>query len=326
MQKNLTLVICVYNCEKYIKETLSSIYNQTYQGFKLLVIDDCSSDNSLDVVKEFLDKNKFKETEIVEFEENKGIAFIRNFALQKVTTSLMLFFDADDIAKPTLLEKLYDKINENNECIAVSCYSKYVDSNSNRIIGGQFIGPLDRVSFKIYASRGKLIFLLPPTIFKRKEAIEAGGYRLDGFPKNGLRYQDLSEDLDLWSRMSDQYEDGSFMITIPEALFYYRKNTNSLSASKESLIAMQHKIRYIKYNLKLRRKGLMDRSFIDYMEGISDYENKKNSRKDISAFYYRESGFLFMNKSYIMFLIKISLSIFYNPKYIVHKIKSNFIR
>lgn len=324
--KNITVVICLYNAENYIVDTFKSLDNQTLKDFKLLIIDDCSPDNSISKVKEFFQTSSFQETEIIQFEENKGTAYARNFALQHVKTPLMMFFDADDIAKPDLLEKLFTKINEDENNIAISCHSKYIDLNSNKIAGGHYIGPTSKEEFRYKAENGKLILIPNVTLFKPEFAIKAGGYRLDGFASGKPRYQDLSEDLDLWSRMSDFYTSGKVMLTIPEVLFYYRKNTSSLSASKDSLIAMQHKIRYIKHNLKRRRIGEKDISFVDYMGSLTMAQKVKNYFKDTSAFYYRKAGFAYVEKSYLSFVYYVTLSIILNPAYIVDKVKSNFIR
>ena len=326
MFKDITVVICLYNAENFIEETLMSLYNQTFKDFKLLIIDDCSTDNSVNKVNDFIRNKSFKEFELIKNSQNKGTAFIRNLALHEATTPLLLFFDADDIAKPRLLEKLYNKISENDDYIAVSCYSKYIDSNSNKIKGGQYIGSINEESYFNRAEKGKLIFMLPPTLFKINMAIIAGGYKTEGFINGKIRYQDLSEDLDLWSRMSDFYIENKIMITIPEVLFYYRKNTNTLSASKESLFAMQEKIRYIKFNLKRRRSGLSDINFTDYIASLTDKDKKGNLNKDNSAYFYRKAGFLFVNKSYVSFIYYLGCSFLYNPSYIVDKIKSNFLK
>lgn len=324
---DITVVICLYNAENYIEETLISLHNQTLKEFKLLVIDDCSSDNSVYQVNDFIKKNNsFKEFELFKFSKNKGTAAIRNFALNKVITPLILFFDADDIAKPSLLEKLYYKLHSDKNFIAVSCYSSYIDSNSDKIKGGHYIGPSSEKDFFNRAEKGKFILMPCTALIKREYAIKAGGYRTKGFEKGKIRYQDLSEDLDLWSRMSDFYIENKIMITIPKVLFYYRKNTNTLSASKESLFAMQDKIRYIKFNLKRRRAGLLDIDFTDYISSLTDEDKKENYYKDTSAYYYRQAGFLFVNKSYLSFTYYMACSILYNPSYIVDKIKSNFLK
>lgn len=323
---NITIVVCVYNVEKFIVETLDSLEQQTLKDFDLLIINDYSPDSSVHKVEVFFQTSFFQSTEIIHFGENRGTAYARNFALHYVKTPFMLFFDADDMARPDLLEKLYKKINENAETIAVSCYSKYIDSHSEEIAGGQYIGPKNEEDFFQRAKDGKLTFMLPPTLFIREFAVQAGGYRLNGFPAGRPRYQDLSEDLDLWSRMSDFYVEGKVMLTLPEVLFYYRKSTSSLSASKESLIAMQNKIRYIKSNLKRRRAGQEDLFFTDYMDAIPKLAKVKNYFKDLSAFYYRNAGFSYVKKSYITFVYFMTLSAFLNPSYIVDKVRSNLVR
>jgi len=321
----ITVAICVYNAEKYIEETLNSLKNQTFKNFKLLIIDDKSTDNSLKVISEYLENNSnYFEYKIIELKQNSGTAIGRNLALESVDTEYMMFFDADDIAKIEMIETLYTKMQENENYIAVSCHSKYIDMKGNKISGGQYIGPKSELEFKNKASDGKLIFMLPPTLFKVSYALKAGGYRQDGFPRNSkIRYQDLSEDLDLWSRVSDFYIDNKVMITVPKVLFYYRKNTSSLSASKDSLIAMQNKIRFIKTNLKRRRQNIEELTFIQFMENQTSKDKLKNWFKDMSAHYYRKAGFLYVEKKYFSFLLNITLSVILNPFYLIDKINNN---
>ena len=321
--KNITVVICLYNAENYIKETLESIKNQSFKEFKILIIDDKSKDNSLTVCKNYLEKN-FTDFRVIELEENRGTAYARNLALNEVDTELMMFFDADDIAKPEMVKTLYNKINENENFICVSCHSKYVNLNGNEIIGGHYIGPQTSEDFFYKASNGKLILIPNVTLFKVFYALEVGGYRQNGFPKNSkIRYQDLSEDLDLWSRISDFYIDNKVMITVPKVLFYYRKNTSSLSASKDSLIAMQNKIRFIKTNLKRRRQNIEELTFIQFMENQTSKDKLKNWFKDMSAHYYRKAGFLYVEKKYFSFLLNITLSVILKPFYLIDKINNN---
>jgi len=323
VKNTITVVICLYNAEPYIIETLNSLSDQTFTDFDILILDDCSTDQSVERVVEFSKSEKNLFIEIIRFHKNQGTAFLRNYALHHVSTDYMMFFDADDIAKPELVMSLKNKLASRNNIIAVSCYSKYIDEKSELIFGGQYIGPVDEQEFMNRAESGKLILMLPPTLFERRAAINVGGYRLSGFPKSERRYQDLSEDLDLWSRMSDLYKENKIMVTLPKELFFYRKITSSLSSSKSSLIAMQMKIRFIKENIKRRRKGIEEISFIDYMDSISFKEKIVNFFKDRSAFHYREAGFSYVNKNFPHFLCNLMLSVFFNPFYLLDKIKSN---
>ena len=69
---NLTLAICMYNAERFISETLQSVMNQTMQAFDILIIDDCSTDNSVQLVNKFFDNNP-RQYKLVRLEENRGI-------------------------------------------------------------------------------------------------------------------------------------------------------------------------------------------------------------------------------------------------------------
>ena len=104
---NLTLAICVYNAEKYIKETLESVMAQTMQDFHLLIVNDCSTDESLAVIEKFFAEHP-RQYEIITLEKNGGIANARNFAISHATTKYFLFIDSDDLLEPTLIEKEYN--------------------------------------------------------------------------------------------------------------------------------------------------------------------------------------------------------------------------
>ena len=96
----------MYNAEKFIGETLQSVMNQTFQSFKLLIVDDCSSDGSVQLVKEFFTKHP-RQYELVVFEENGGICHARHFSERHADTRYMMFLDADDVLLPSAIEKMY---------------------------------------------------------------------------------------------------------------------------------------------------------------------------------------------------------------------------
>ncbi len=327
MQPDITIAICLYNKEDYVINTLNSLLEQTMESFNILFIDDASTDNTVDVVEKFIANNDFNSrATIIKLAENKGLANAQQIAIETIQTPFILFFDADDIADKNLLKKLYEKIMEDENLIAVGCYAKYIDIHGNSLPGGFYFGNYTKNEFMERAKNSKLVLMSIVALFRRECGLKVGGFRLKGFPEGKIRYQDQSVDLDFWSRMSDLYIDGKYMITLPEVLFFYRKDTSSLSGSKDSLFAMQNKIRYIKTNIKRRRKGLEDIDFINYMEGISNSRKIKNFFLDNSAFYYRQAGFSYVNKNYIAFIYFLILSIVFNPKYIVVKFKSNFLK
>lgn len=318
---DLTLAICMYNAELYIEETLQCVMAQTMQNFHLLIVNDCSTDNCRVVVEDFFRKNP-RQYEMVDFEINKGLAAGRRFVEEYATTKYLLFVDADDRPYPTYVEKLYQKIVSDSQLIAVGCYMEYINLGGKKTKGGIFIGETTKEGFYEKARKEKLIFMASTSIYNRTIALSVGGHCIEGFPEGKPRYQDLCEDLDLWTRMSDLYAQGKAIIVIPEVLYQYRKGDGISTSSLGMILRMRH----IKTNLKRRRRGESELSFIEFRETMSEEELKKLEKEALAAnslrnaYYYLKKGKLFS------FTKNICLSIYSNPGYIVDKVKHNLLR
>lgn len=124
----ISVVVPVYNVEKYIATCLESLINQTFKNFEIILIDDASSDNSLTIIKEF----QKKDDRIILFEQEKnlGAAAARNKGIELSKGKYIQFLDSDDFFEKDLLEKMLNKIEEFNAQIAV-CSSKKVDDFNN---------------------------------------------------------------------------------------------------------------------------------------------------------------------------------------------------
>lgn len=320
---DLTLAICMYNAEKYIKETLESVIAQTMQDFYLLIVNDCSTDDSVAVIEEFF-KQHPRQYEIVSFNNNQGIGHARYYAERKATTKYMMFLDADDILYPNAVETMYQKITSDNDLMAVGCYLEYVNEKSKNIGGGIFLGESTKEGFYEKAKNKKLIFMQPTAIYDRESALSVGGYIIEGFPKGKPRYQDYCEDLDLWTRMSDLYKDGKAIIVIPKVLCKYRKVGSGLSSSSFNMII---KMRYTKRNLLLRREGKPEMSFIEFYDSLSKKEIRALKHDAIAADSLR-NGVFYLKKRRKIFkgTWEIMKSIYYRPGYIFDKLKHNFFK
>ena len=321
MKTDLTLAICMYNAEKYIEETLLCIMAQTKQDFFLMIINDCSTDNSADVVNRFFVDHP-RQYEMVNLPENRGLAFGRRYVEEHADTKYLLFVDADDCPLPLFVEKLYDKISSDSQLMAVGCYLEYMNLDGKKTKGGIFIGETSKNGFYQKALKEKLIFMASTSIYNREVALSVGGHNIYGFPEGKPRYQDLCEDLDLWTRMSDLYVDGKAIIVVPEVLYKYRKGDGISTGAYGMLLRMRH----IKTNLKRRRSGEKELSFIDFQNSLSEKEiaslkkeaNAVNSFRN--AYYYLKKG------NFLLFIKNIFISIYNNPKYMIDKIKHNLLR
>ena len=315
----ITLAICVYNGSKYIQETLSCIVNQTYQDFDLLIINDCSTDDTKNRIKKFFDNNP-RSYRLVNFQNNVGLAAGRRYVENNVKTKYITFIDSDDCPYPQYLEKLYDKISNDDDLMVVGCYLEFIDSEGRNISGGQYLGDTTKSQFYNRARRNKLIFLASNAIFNRELANSVGGREIKGFFEGKPRFQDLCEDLDLWTRMSDLYTDNKAIVVLPEVLLKYRKHDQGLSSSSFNMIL---RMRHVKTNLLRRRAGGKDCTFVEFYNSLTQAEKDKLRHQSKAADAVR-NGVFFLKKREVFSGIKCLVqAIWMDPKYFWQKVKSN---
>lgn len=128
MDKKVSVVVTCYNHEKYIEECLRSIFGQTHQEIELLIFNDGSTDASGDVISEVLQDSPFTETHYFS-EKNRGLAYVRNDALSKMTGDFLLFVDSDNFLNDDHIEKLLTELSVTNSDIA---YCQLWDFNAQR--------------------------------------------------------------------------------------------------------------------------------------------------------------------------------------------------
>ena len=118
----ISIIVPIYNVEKYLRQCLDSVLNQTYQNFECLLINDGSPDNSAGICKEYVDKDaRFHYFE----KENGGLASARNLGIKYSKGKYISFIDSDDWVEPDYLEVLHSKIKEYNTDFVISSYKKF---------------------------------------------------------------------------------------------------------------------------------------------------------------------------------------------------------
>ena len=318
MTTEVTLAICMYNAEKYIEETLACIMAQTMQDFHLLLVDDCSTDRTVEYVERFFHQNQ-RQYELVKLAQNQGIAYGRHFALHHAQTKYLIFVDSDDQPLPLLLEKEYNALLSDKNLIAVSSWSQFIDAKNKKMRGGLFIGDTTKAQFLKRAQAAKRVYLPIQTMFDRAAAIRVGGFSLDGYPDGKPRYRDFCEDLELWTRLSDLYAEGKYIIVLPEVLYLYRKS-EGLSSSHFNMII---KMEYVKVNLRRRRKGMKELTFIDYYNSLSEIERARLQKDSHAADCLRNGVFYIREKKIIRGLALLFECVWNHPSYIIDKVIAN---
>lgn len=318
---DLTLAICVYNADKYLEETLASVISQTRDDFSILIVDDCSTDNSVAKIHDFFKRHP-RGYELVSMDKNGGIGHARHFAERHASTRYLMFLDADDILLPEAIETLWDKIQSDPDLMAVGCYLDYIDRNGRKLGGGLYIGEKEKDAFMKKTEAGKLVFMQPTAIYDREAAIKVGGYVIDGYPEGKPRYQDFFEDLDLWTRMSDLYVEGKAIVVVPRVLCLYRKGGGLSSHTFEMLL----KMRYTKYNVRARRSGRQEKTFKEFYASLTDSDLRK-LRNEAAAADGLRNGVMFLKSGKVLKgSLMVMRSIVLNPGYFYDKLKHNFLR
>ena len=132
MKKNIkiSVIIPIYNCQKYLPECLQSLSNQSISDFETILVDDGSSDSSLEICETYsLNKDKVK----VIHTDNNGVSIARNIGLKNAKGELVVFIDADDVLEYNYLEILSQTI-ENNDVDLVCCGYKIFPSDTDSVI------------------------------------------------------------------------------------------------------------------------------------------------------------------------------------------------
>lgn len=315
----------MYNAEKYIVETLESVLKQTMQDFHLLVVDDCSTDGSVEKVNDFFASNS-RQHELVRLERNQGLCHARHFAERHATTKYMMFLDADDVLLPDAIEKMYAKITADKDLMAVGCYLDYVDDEGKKIGGGLYLGDMNKEAFYKRAEAGKLIFMQSTAIYDRNLALNVGRYEdMNEIQDDGsvVRWQDYCEDLDFWTKLSDFYTQGKAIIVVPEVLCHYRKHSDGMSTST---YRMMLRMRYVKNNVRRRRRGEVNLTFEEFYHSLSAEDIAKVRRDGEAADALRNGAFCLREGRILKGVGLICRSIALRPGYIWDKIKYNLVK
>ncbi|MDF4756482.1 glycosyltransferase family A protein, partial [Vibrio parahaemolyticus] len=118
----VSVIVPLYNAEKYIEETMESILNQTYKNIEIVIVDDGSKDQSSSIVKNL--KKKYPEQIKYILQENQGVSVARNTGIENASGEYISFLDSDDLWHPTKIEKQIESMHKNN---MNACYCGYMN-------------------------------------------------------------------------------------------------------------------------------------------------------------------------------------------------------
>ena len=217
-KNKVSIITPVYNCENFIEQTIKSVLNQTYANWEMLLVDDCSLDNSAKIIKKYSKKDK--RIKCFKLKENSGAAVARNKALEESKGRFIAYLDADDIWTKDKLEKQVKYMLDNNYAFTCTDYEK-IDEDDN--------------SLKIVKIPKKVNY----NLFLRNTIIQTVGVMVDTkiTGKDVLVMPNIRrrQDAATWCQI---LKSGYDCFEVPEVLSYYRVVSNSLSSNKLKAIKM----------------------------------------------------------------------------------------
>ena len=152
----ISVLIPVYNQEKYIASCLDSVIDQTFSSYQILVLNDGSSDGTAKILEKYRDNNKVR---LFYKENEKSIAKARNYLLDRIDTPYFIFVDSDDIVSPFYLEMLYSSLVKDNADISCCGYMlvNNFSKNKKNPIRPICMDRKDAIREMILGSRGQYI-------------------------------------------------------------------------------------------------------------------------------------------------------------------------
>ncbi|WP_299883717.1 glycosyltransferase family 2 protein [uncultured Lacinutrix sp.] len=227
MKALVSIITPLYNSESFITETISSILNQTYKNWELILVDDCSIDKTVELIQELVLKHK--NIKLLKNKSNSGAAVSRNNGINIAKGDFIAFLDADDLWKPQKLEKQIQFMHEEN-CNVCFCSYEQIDESSKPL--NILVKALPILSYKKLLKTNYLGNL-------------TGIYNAKTLGKITTPNLRKRQDWLLW--LAAIKKSGKPARSIQESLAYYRVRKGSISSNKISLL---------KYNYLVYKKGL----------------------------------------------------------------------
>lgn len=210
----VSIIVPVYNVEKYIAETMDCVRNQTYTDWELLLVEDCSTDKTVQVIEDYLQRAGDVRVQLIRQPANSGAAMARNTGLDRAKGRYIAYLDSDDLWEP---EKLVRQLAFMKEKNAAFCFTGYEFADEN----GQGLGKVVRVPETLNYKQA----LKNTTIFTTTVMFDT-----DKISKELLDMPLVkSEDTALWWKV---LRNGYVAYGLDENLVRYRRAGKSLSSNK----------------------------------------------------------------------------------------------
>lgn len=219
MEALVSIITPTFNSEKFIAQTITSVQNQTFTNWELLIVDDCSTDETVKIIQNFNDER----IKLIQLQKNSGAGVARQTALEAASGTHIAFLDADDLWLPQKLQRQLDFMAENRQPFTFSFYD-WIDEDGKSL--GKRIEAPRNLSYK-------------QLFFCNYVGNLTGIYAVDYFGKIEIPSIRKRQDWIIWLKILKKIRSAK---PVPESLALYRIRENSMSASKTKLLKYNYKV------------------------------------------------------------------------------------
>ena len=310
-QPLISINIPVYKCEKHILRCLESVKNQTYQNIEIVLVNDCTADNSVEIIENFAVDNPHLNIRLIHHKENSGLSVVRNTGINESKGEFIYFLDSDDDITPNCIELLVNNYLQ-SKCQLIIAQNRWINTFDNTI---KDFGFPTRAKEKIYTSNEQIFKaycenLFPITswnkLIKRDFLLEHQIYFIPGlYAQDELWFFHLMEKIESLSIIDDitynyylhgesvifnrtkknfenyltilNYFEKSYQISSDKTRKYLIKNKVLWFKNMVMIMqwkAMKNDLLYFKQNYK-RMKSILPIQFSDVFDKRFDQKTKK---------------------------------------------------
>lgn len=248
----LSVVMAVYNGERFLREAVESILSQTYSDFEFIIFDDCSKDGSAAILRSFTDPRLRIHTN----EKNIGLTNSLNKGLAVARGKYIARMDADDISLPTRFAKQVAFLNEYPAIALVGTWMECIDAEGRSLSSVNM--PTDPQIIKDEMLKENCI--AHPSVMFRKDAVLATG----GYQTTLGRY---AQDYDLWLRLLEQYQ----IANLSEHLLRYRMHSQQITYKN---LPQQGKAAWKARRFAIKRRKKMGKSLPPGLDLIACWKSQ----------------------------------------------------
>lgn len=250
----ITVLLPAYNASETISEAIESILCQSFENFEFLIINDGSSDNTLDIIQSYAQKDS--RIRVIN-QKNMGLIATLNKGLISSSAKFIARMDADDISLPNRLELQFTLIKENPKISVCGSSIEIIET------GEKYINESDPNKIKAFAIFGSPL-THPSVLMNKQDVLSVGGYSPDALH---------AEDYDLWDRMILH---GFLLSNIKEVCLKYRLNLNK---SRQSYSVQMAHTTYMIYRRILNRIGIFPSEHDIILHSVCAYSRQEPSWK-----------------------------------------------